>query len=157
MEVNYISKFFNFDLSNFTNEVYSELLYVIGNKIYKKKIMDKNYKFFLSFKNATKAKKFISKLMKQNNLLRFGKFRNVFISIRPIWKEFKMSKPYLSEFAKKTTWLQRYLLRKWLKQNKSLLEKGLTVIATSPSFHARNFLYNFYSKGNFEKWNILNI
>jgi len=84
MEVNDMSKFFNFDLSNFTNEIYTELLYVIGNKIYKKKIMDKNYKFFLSFKNATKAKKFISKLMEQNNLLRFGKFRNVFISIRPI-------------------------------------------------------------------------
>lgn len=78
------SKFFNFDLSNFTNETYSDLLLVIGNKIFKKKVMDKNYKFFLSFKNATKAKKFISKLMEQNNLLRFGKLKNVFISIRPV-------------------------------------------------------------------------
>ena len=146
-----MSKFFNFDLSNFTNEIYTELLYVIGNKIYKKKIMDKNYKFFLSFKNATKAKKFISKLMEQNNLLRFGKFRNVFISIRPIWKEKKLSYKngeHISEFAKKSTWLQRYLLRKWWKQNKALLEKSITIMATSPSFHARNFFYNLYCKEN---------
>jgi hypothetical protein len=76
--------FFNFDLSNFTNEVYWGLVCIIGNKIYKKSMLDKRYKLFLSFKNATKAKKFMSGLIKGKGLLRFGRMRNVFISINPI-------------------------------------------------------------------------
>ena len=74
----------NFDLSNFSNEVYSDLICIIGNKIYKKAMLDKRYKLFLSFKNATKAKKFMTGLIKEKGLLRFGRMRNVFISIRPI-------------------------------------------------------------------------
>lgn len=74
----------NFDLSQFTNEVYWGLICIIGNKIYKKKMADKRYKLFLSFKNATKAKKFMTGLIKEKGLLRFGRMRNVFISIRPI-------------------------------------------------------------------------
>jgi hypothetical protein len=76
--------FFNFDLSNFANETYWGLICIIGNKIYKKKMDDKKYKLFLSFKNSTKAKKFMTGLIKNKGLSRFGRMRNVFISINPI-------------------------------------------------------------------------
>ena len=76
--------FFSFDLSQFTNEIYSDLICIIGNKIYKKSMLDKRYKLLLSFKNATKAKKFMTTLIKEKSLLRFGRMRNVFVSIRPI-------------------------------------------------------------------------
>ncbi len=76
--------FFNFDLSNFVNETYSDLVCIIGNKLYRKAILDKRYKLFLSFKNATKAKKFMTGLIKEKGFLRFGRMKNVFISIRPI-------------------------------------------------------------------------
>jgi len=76
--------FFNFDLSNFSNEIYSDLVCIISNKIYRKAMLDKRYKLFLTFKNATKAKKFMAKLIKEKGLLRFGRMRNVFVSIRPI-------------------------------------------------------------------------
>jgi len=45
-----------------------------GNKIYSKKIEDKSGKLFKKFKNATKCKKFFSKFVLENSLIKMGKF-----------------------------------------------------------------------------------
>jgi len=72
----------NLDLTNYFNEVPVCAIAIIGNKIYKKNILDKKYKLYLKFKNATKAKKIMKKLENDFGLQCFG--RNVYLSDRKV-------------------------------------------------------------------------
>lgn len=74
----------NLDLTNYFNESPICAVLILGNKIYKKKILDKKYKFWLKFKNATKAKKFMKKIVNDFNLQRFGNMKNVYLSDREV-------------------------------------------------------------------------
>ena len=56
------------------NEYTKKVFMRIGNKIYFKKVEDKFYKLFKKFKNATIAKKFFSRFILNNPLIKVGDF-----------------------------------------------------------------------------------
>ena len=70
----------NLDLTGVCGESIISLIARQGNKIYKKKLMDKAYKLYKSFKNATKAKKFIKILEVEEGIKLFSRSKNVYIS-----------------------------------------------------------------------------
>ena len=55
-----------------------------GNRIYKKHILDKRYKLWKKFKNATRAKKFIRKIELEYGIEYFGTPNNIYLSSRLI-------------------------------------------------------------------------
>lgn len=74
----------NLDLNNF---IYESIICIVvrqGNRIYKKLIADKYYKFWKKFKNATKAKRFIKRLELGQGIQRFERLKNLYISSKPI-------------------------------------------------------------------------
>ena len=56
----------------------------VGNKLYKKKVLDKYYQFWKKFKNATRAKKFIKKIELEYGIEYFGTPNHIYLSSRLI-------------------------------------------------------------------------
>jgi len=70
----------NLDLEGLTKEKTVCLLARLGNRIYKKKTLDKHYRLWKKFKNATRAKKFIKKLELEFGIKYFGTPNNIYLS-----------------------------------------------------------------------------
>jgi hypothetical protein len=70
----------NLDLNGFGGESIICLIARQGNKIYKKKVLDKYYKLWKSFKNATRAKKFLKVLEVEKGIKLFEKSKNIYVS-----------------------------------------------------------------------------
>ena len=68
---------------NFNTEFTKYFYYFKGNKIYRKKPLEKKYRLFKKFKNATKAKKFFSDFILENGITYVGGFKtNIYTSVR---------------------------------------------------------------------------
>jgi len=74
----------NLDLTGVCGESIISLIARQGNKIYKKQLMDKYYKLWKKFKNATRAKKFIKILELKEGIKLFGRSNNIYVSNRII-------------------------------------------------------------------------
>ena len=71
------------DGENFNREFTKYLYYFKGNKIYRKEPLEKKYRLFKKFKNATKAKKFFSDFILENGITYVGGYKiNIFTSTR---------------------------------------------------------------------------
>ncbi len=74
----------NLDLKGIAKEDTICVLARKGNRIYKKLVLDKYFKLWKKFKNATRAKKFIKKIELEYGIEYFGTPNHIYLSNRLI-------------------------------------------------------------------------